>query len=220
MRHRSEGYSHGACTSSGDAVLDACPPQARDPTTPRRRRSGPAAAPPTATPETYARCLCRIWGFEASVEAALARTYGLGELVDLRGRTHIRRLRADLAALGVTSPSALPSFRTVPVLQIADALGWMYVVEHNAQVYGERALRRQLDKRIPHQLASAGSYLFGGPLIATRMNELGAAFDELADKPEQATRIGDAARLACSRQKQWFAPATARAAGAAAAARW
>ncbi len=173
----------------------------------------------TATPETYARCLGRIWGFEAPVEAALARTHGLGDLIDLRGRTHIRRLRADLAALGVTSPSALPCSRTVPVLQIPDALGWIYVIEHNAQLHGE--LRRYLEKRLPRQLATAGTYLSAEDRpIGARLSELGTAFDEVARDPEHAARIVSAAGLAFARQRQWFAQATSPAPDVEAAARW
>ena len=153
--------------------------------------------------ERYAGFLSRIWGFEAPIEAALARTIGIAELVDLRSRHHIRSLRADLAALGITSPSSLPCCRTIPMFQIAEALGWMYAVEHNALLNGQ--LRRHLEKRLPRQLASAGSYLSEGERsVKQRLGELGRALDLIATKDEIATRVFDAARAAFQHQRQWF----------------
>ncbi|MBA3453501.1 MAG: hypothetical protein H0T42_10450 [Deltaproteobacteria bacterium] len=155
------------------------------------------------SPDQYATFLGRIWGFEAPVEAMLVRTAAIAELVDVRARAHIRMLRADLAALGVTSPSSLPSCRTIPSFQIADALGWIFAIEHNAQMNGQ--LRRHLAKRIPRQLSSAGSYLSEGERsVGPRMLELGRALDLVARKGEIANRVVDAARAAFQHQNQWF----------------
>ena len=158
----------------------------------------------SATSVSYVRCLSRIWGFEAPIEGVLARTHGLGDVVDLRRRTHIRRLRADLAVLGMKSPSWLPYCRTVPAFQLAEALGWMYVVEYSTMLHGE--LRRHLGKRIPTQLASAGTYLaVGERSVAVRLGELGVALDGLASDAETAARIVESANIAFGRQRQWFA---------------
>lgn len=155
------------------------------------------------SPERYAAFLCRIWGFEAPLEAVFARTSGLADVVDLRGRTQIKLLRADLAALGVTSPSTLPCCRTIPNLHLADALGWMYAIEHNALLHGQ--LRRHLEKRLPKQLASAGSYLAGGErTVTSRRVELGLALDKTAITSDIAKQIGEAARVAFQHQRQWF----------------
>lgn len=157
------------------------------------------------SPDRYASFLCRIWGFEAPVEAAFAKAPGLGDIVDLRGRTHIRLLRADLAALGIRSPSSLPACRTIPVLQAAEALGWMYVVLHNAHLHGQ--LRRHLAKRLPTQLTSAGAYLAGDErTIASRRAELGLALQRVATTADIGNRVVEAARGAFQQQRQWFRP--------------
>ncbi|MBA3820878.1 MAG: hypothetical protein H0X17_18465 [Deltaproteobacteria bacterium] len=154
------------------------------------------------TSERYARFLGQIWGFEAPVEAAFARTAGLAELVDLRARTAIRMLRADLTALGVTSPSSLPSTHSVPVLQLADALGWMFVIERNAAVHAEVCAR--LADRLPRSLSVAGSYLSSSASSDERSVALGTALDRIARTPELVLRITDAAVFAFARQRQWY----------------
>ena len=161
--------------------------------------TGPARA------ETYTSHLCRIWGFEAPVEATFARTAGLADVIDLRGRGHMKLLRADLLALGISSPSELPYCRAIPTFaSVAEALGWMYVVEHNALFNGQ--LRRHLEKLLPKQLASAGSYLSNGErAIGSRLSELGLAFDRFACTPDLAKQIVEAANLGFRRQRLWFA---------------
>lgn len=158
---------------------------------------------PIADVVGYARYLERIWGFEAPVEAAFARTTGLGEVVDLRGRTQIKLLRADLAAVGMRMPSSLPCCRNIPALSIADALGWMYAVEHNALHHA--ALKKQLAKRMPSMIATASSYLSGGERsAAARQAELGIALDAFARDSPLVERIVEAAKLAFSFQRQWY----------------
>jgi len=153
--------------------------------------------------DSYLRYLERIWGFEAPVEAAFARTPGLREVIDLRGRDHIKRLRADLASLGMRMPSSLPCCRNIPVLSIADALGWMYAIEVNALHHGR--LKDQLEARIPCVIASASSYLTGGEhSAAARLAELGLAVDDLARDSPLVDRIVAGARLAFTFQRQWF----------------
>src|SRR5438105_10937949 len=107
---------------------------------------------PALTTPGYRDYLTRVFGFEAPLEAAFATLRGLGGLIDLRSRTSIRALRADLAALGIPDPIAIPLCRSIPAFRIpAEALGWMYVVERNALLHG--TIRRHLDRRLPHQLA-------------------------------------------------------------------
>ncbi|MDQ3368204.1 MAG: hypothetical protein M3680_22500 [Myxococcota bacterium] len=154
------------------------------------------------SPERYARFLGQIWGFEAPVEAAFARTPGLAELVELRARTAIRMLRADLMALGVTSPSSLPSTHAVPGLQPGEALGWMFVIERNAAVHAEVCAR--LTDRLSRSLLLAGSYLSSSAAIEARCLALGTALDRVARTPEVVRQICDAATLAFARQRQWY----------------
>ena len=158
---------------------------------------------PLPDQDSYVKYLERIWGFEAPVEAAFARTSGLREVVDLRGRTQIKLLRADLFALGMRMPSSLPCCRNIPMLAIPEALGWMYAIEHNALHHGQ--IKKQLEKRIPHVIASAGSYLAGGERsAAARLDELGIALDGLARDSALVDRIASGAKLAFTFQRQWF----------------
>ena len=73
----------------------------------------------------YAAFLARVYGFKSPLEAALMMTDGLDQWLDMRDRGHLRLLRADLQALGVSDPNTLPRCRTIfPFRHPADALGW------------------------------------------------------------------------------------------------
>ena len=156
------------------------------------------------TPEGYRAYLARIYGFESPVEAAFQRTPGLADVVDLRGRSALRLLRSDLQALGITDASRLPVFPAVPELtSAAEALGWMYVVEHAALLHGQ--VLRHLEPHLPRETAAAGSYLAGGARsVAARLAELGLALDGFARDAQTVQQIADAARLALRRQHIWF----------------
>lgn len=160
------------------------------------------------SPERYGRFLARIWGFEAPLEAAFAKTPGLAALVDLRGRTQIRLLRADLAALGMTSPSTLPACRSLPELQVPEALGWMYTVEHNAMLHAQ--LRRHLEARSPKLFGAASSYLAGGErAVGSRRAELTLALGSCSTTADVMRRVVEGARAAFQQQRQWYRDATA-----------
>jgi heme oxygenase len=159
------------------------------------------------TPERYRTFLSRVFGFEAAVETALSMTPGLDEVVDLRSRVHLKLLKSDLAALGVSGTLQLPRCRNVlPFHGCAEALGWMYVVERNFLVHG--ILRRHLEKRLPAPLAMAGSYLVGNErAVGMRMRELGAVLDAVALTPWAADEVVVAAHTAFRCQHSWFAEA-------------
>ena len=148
---------------------------------------------------TYRDYLVRIFGFEAPVEAALAHTPGLGSLIDLDARSHLKLLRADLDQLGAP---AVPFCRIEPYFtSTSEALGWLYVVEHNATLHGQ--VRRHLHKqRGPHHDA----YLRAGATDGNaRMQQLGSLLDRFAREPETARQVVDAVKLAFRRQHRWFA---------------
>jgi heme oxygenase len=152
----------------------------------------------TATRASYVSYLSRIFGFEAPIEAAFAATRDLGYLVDLRWRPNIRLLRADLTALGVVEPARLPATPMPRFATVTEALGWMYVVEQNVTLHGQ--LHRHFARWLPGELAAAGCYLSRGD----RLDDLGAALDAHATRPEIATKIVDAACTAFRRQRLWF----------------
>jgi heme oxygenase len=148
---------------------------------------------------SYRDYLVRIYGFEAPVEAALAHTAGLGSLIDLDARSHLKLLRADLDHLGAAE---IPRCRMAPYFtSTTEALGWLYVVEHNATLHAQ--VRRHLHKqRGPHHDA----YLRAGATDGvTRMQQLGAVLDRFAREPETARLVVETVKHAFRRQRQWFA---------------
>jgi heme oxygenase len=158
----------------------------------------------SADAATYGRFLARVFGFEAAVEAFFARTEGLGDVVDLRARMHIRLLRADLAALGIIDPSALPRWSIpFPFRYPVEALGWMYVVERNTLLHA--TIDHHLRSRMPEQLKLAGSYLSGQvKTTGVRLRELGVAMDTVVKSRELADRCVAAARFAFRYQHGWY----------------
>lgn len=148
---------------------------------------------------SYRDYLVRIFGFESAVDAALARTPGLGSLIDLDARSHLKYLRADLDQLGsppVTLCRLPPYFTTT-----SEALGWLYVVEHNATLHAQ--VRRHLHKqRGPHHDA----YLRAGATDGiARLQQLGTFLDRYAREPETARQVVEAVKNAFRHQHRWFA---------------
>jgi heme oxygenase len=157
---------------------------------------------------TYTAFLSRIYGFEAPLDAALAMTTGVDDLVDLRGRTRVRLLRSDLQALCASDPSTLPRCSAVfPFRQPPEALGWMYAVERNTLLHG--VIERHLRVRMAETMKVAGAYL--SPQIKStgaRLRELGAAMDSAARSSTNADRIVAAAKAAFRCQHGWYEVAT------------
>lgn len=153
----------------------------------------------------YIAFLKRVYGFEAPVESAFAMTPDLDQVIDVRSRGQMRLLRCDLTALGVVDPAATPRCSTiVPFRSVADALGWMYMIERNTQLNGQ--LYRHLETHIPMQLRIAGSYLssFDRGAGPRRWRELGEALDRFAKPPAQAERVVSAAQAAFRCQRFWY----------------
>lgn len=158
----------------------------------------------SADRERYASFLTRVYGFEAPVEAALLLTDGLDPWLDLRDRAHLKLLRADLQALGISDPNQLPRCSTVfPFRHPAEALGWVYAIERNTLLHG--VIERHLRSRMPDVLKSAGSYLAGQQRSnGLRLRDLGAAMDRMARQAGCADRIVHGARAAFRAQHGWY----------------
>lgn len=158
----------------------------------------------------YAAFLSRVYGFESPLEAALLLTDGLDPWLDTRDRGHLRLLRADLQALGMTDPNALPRCSTVmPFRHPADALGWVYAVERNTLLHG--LIERHLRTRLGDALKVAGSYLAGQQRSnGQRIRDLGNAMDRLAKDPGCGDRIVAAAKAAFRAQHNWYDVAAPR----------
>jgi heme oxygenase len=157
-----------------------------------------------ADPARYAGFLIRIYGFEAPLEAALLMTPGLDEWFDLRGRGHLRLLRADLQSLGVGDPNQLPRCSTIsPFRHPAEALGWVYVAQRNTLLHG--IIERQLRGPLSELLKIAGSYLAGQQRSnGLRLRDLGAAMDGVATSLASSDRIVAGAKAAFRAQHGWF----------------
>jgi heme oxygenase len=153
----------------------------------------------------YREFMIRSYGFEASVESALALTTNLNQFVDLRDRAKAGLIAADLLALGMR-PQELSKVPLCPWIEtfdsIADALGWLYVVERKTLLHS--AMLRHLTVRMPQIIVLASSYLSCYDHTAgTRWRDLGAALDRFAT-PESADQIVAAAHHAFWCQRDWF----------------
>ena len=153
----------------------------------------------------YIRHLVITYGFEAPLEGAFAYSIGLRAVVNLRERTRSGLLAQDLLALG-SSPaelSALPQcFSIVPFADVAEALGWLYVVER--ATLHHVSVRRNLVQRIP-DIRHATSYLSAaGSVAGARWQALGVALDELATTESITDRIVTAADHAFRRWRDWL----------------
>lgn len=164
-------------------------------------RLSPLHLPPSA--DAYRDYLGRILGFESPVVAAVAATPGVAELLNLESRSHVRHLMSDLAALGVPHVEELPRCRSVPrFVNATEALGWLYVVEHNALLHAQ--VRRHIDKRLG--TSASALYLAAGEQHgAARVQELGVVLDRFAREPQAARQVVEAVKAAFRCQRQWFA---------------
>lgn len=153
----------------------------------------------------YLDHLVTVYGFEAPVEAALALTPHLSEVIAVRPRARSGFIVEDLLALGIT-PSKLarmPQCREIlPFRDVADALGWMYVIERSTLLH--EAVRLHIASRLPG--ITAWSYLNAYRGIASeRWQGFGEALDSYAITPASGEAIVAAARAAFDRQRDWFA---------------
>jgi len=157
-----------------------------------------------ASKDTYRDFLAKVYGFEAPVEASLALTPKVASAIDLKARSHLELLRADLATLGVHNVAALPQCWSVPRFEtLGEALGWTYVIEHNALLHGR--VRRHISKRLA---PLADSYLAAGEKVgAARLHELGGLLDRVAREPDVARQVVESVKAAFRQQRQWFARA-------------
>jgi heme oxygenase len=165
-------------------------------------RLAPLAMPTSVA--GYASYLSRIWGLEAAIEQALSSTAELPLVIDPRGWPRAHWILDDLVALGIECASELPRCTAVaPLRSLAEALGWMYVVERNAPLHG--IVRRHLARRMPGQMDVAGTYLATTEALAPqRLRVLGDALDEVARTASASNRIVEIAHRAFGVQQHWL----------------
>ena len=125
----------------------------------------------TVTRASYGSQLARAYVFECPLEAALAYTACVPSLFGMRGRS--RLLARDLFALGI-SHGWLSSRLLAPFPSVAEALGWIYVVERQARLLAR--VKQNLDGQLP-DVPAAYVNDAEAPL---RWSELGSALDRIA----------------------------------------
>jgi heme oxygenase len=131
----------------------------------------------------YADHLAKIYAFEAPAEDRWIRTPGIDRIIDVAPRLFAPLLANDLGTLGRV-PDATPTgaFRGV-----AQALGWMYVVERGRLM--NSMLHRHLVRRLPFESSVAGSYMAGSGSLGLRWQQLGMALDDVARNPAMVAQI-------------------------------
>lgn len=158
------------------------------------------------TPRHYLMFLVRAYGFEAPLESTLGMTPNLERMIDVKERTKAGFIAQDLIALGLHPQqiAELPQCLTIPQFhEVADALGWMYVVERTTLAHS--VLRRHLLTRLPHRMRNASNYLcsYTG-VVGSRWRKFGATLDDIAGEPEVADRVVCAANDAFRCQRRWI----------------
>jgi heme oxygenase len=136
----------------------------------------------------YAAQLARVYGFEGPLEAALAYTPDITPIIEVKRRMCAGLLAQDLLALDLPPAQIanLPGIAIAPFVDVADALGWMYVLERATPLHG--VVREHLIAMLP-RLRGATSYLSACETsIGSRWLELGAALDRVAERPGAVAR--------------------------------
>jgi heme oxygenase len=160
---------------------------------------------PITSQADYVRRLVRAYGFEAPLEAAIAYTPNLGEVLDLAPRFRAGLIAQDLMTLGLEpwQVSAIPQHMVAPFGSADEAMGWLYV--HQRGTLTHDAARRDLLSRLP-RLGPATSYLgaYAGT-AGVHWDDFGMALDRIAATVEVTQRIVSAAHDAFRAALQWFA---------------
>lgn len=133
--------------------------------------------------QRYADYLARVYAFEAPTEWKWIRTPGLERFIEVSPRLFAPVLADDLAMLG-RFPDVVPA---QPFCGVAQALGWMYVVEHGRLM--SSMLHRHLVRRLPYESSIAGTYLAGSGSLGLRWQQLGAALEEIARTPVMIAQV-------------------------------
>lgn len=156
---------------------------------------------PDVTRAGYVRQLARAFGIEQPIEAALQHTAHLP--VMLGPRTRAGLLRRDLRALDVGGLPDLARCWIAPFASVAEACGWLYVVERGARIHAMVA--GHVLARMP-QLAHALAYL-DDAAAPERWRELGSRLDEIARAPRAEAQVLAAAHTAFRTVVDWYSTA-------------
>lgn len=156
---------------------------------------------PDVTRAIYVRQLVRAYGIERPIEAALQHTAHLP--VVLGPRTRAGALRRDLVALDVGGLPDLARCWIAPFASVAEACGWLYVLERGARMYAMVA--GHVLARIP-PLADAIAYL-DDAAAPERWRQLGKLLDDIVRSPRAEAQVIAAAHTAFRTVVDWYSTA-------------
>lgn len=149
--------------------------------------NGVMQAAPFASAENYARFLKFQYHLHRRVETLYADAALQELLPDLAERSRLEALEQDFAALGMTPPEA----DLGPALSLAEALGWLYVVEGSNM--GAAILAKEAAK-LGFTAEHGARHLAGHPEgRALHWRRFTAALNEVELTPEEEARIEAAA---------------------------
>ena len=157
--------------------------------------------------DEYVHQLTVTYGFEAPFEAACSYTPGLGQVIDLRGRSRSILIAQDLLTLGcaLDEVKSIQCRAQAPFQDAAEALAWMYVVERPTLIYAD--VCDELTSRFV-DLGHATTYLNAFETTASkRRSELGIALDlicvsdRICKRAIEAVHAGFHARIEWQRMK-------------------
>lgn len=154
-----------------------------------------------ATLEKYVAYLCKMYGFEESLESALTMS-PLARAIDLTKRTKARFLGTELFALGFPPERllSLPSYSFSLLRDEVDALAWLFVSECNRSSH--ELLRRYLAHQLP-QLATSTTER----TTSEQWNEFDAVLEQrCADRGTLFDDVAAAVIKAFDEQHEWFHP--------------
>lgn len=161
----------------------------------------------------YRLYLYRMYGFHIAAERALAAAPELSTVIadaDLRNNK-VALVAHDLVALGISRRDLqqLPRMAVPAMRDLAEAVGWMYVVER--ATLDAREIGRHLRKRLPLELQTARAYVSCyGDEVETRWRELGDGIEQFAVTPAVTARVAAAANDCLFRLLRWLRPTSAR----------
>jgi heme oxygenase len=159
------------------------------------------------TPEVgrhqYQDQLVRVCGFEGPLEAALAYTKGVDQIVDVHERFRAGFIAQDLLALGFRPAeiARLPQCVIAPFATPPEALGWIYVCERATLLHDE--VRRYLTARLP-EAKDACVYLSATEHhVGARWHDRGRRIDHAIRTPQMYEEVVGGARAAFRTWIDW-----------------
>jgi heme oxygenase len=151
----------------------------------------------------YEKYLIERYGFEAPLEAALAYTPHLGEVIDVHPRFRAGLIAKDLIELGLSASAiaGLQQCMIEPFASPEEAFGWLYVHERCTLMFEH--VSSQLCRRRP-DLCDAMSYLHANAgHVGAAWETFAQALDRVSATPEAQQRVVEAAREAFLVARQW-----------------